>query len=695
MAYGTTAPVTLAKPASSTRRIAAAGVAVLLVGACVTALVSQHAGLELTSHVQQGNLSAAQTDLVWEDRVKLFREFKLAVASSENLTSDVAIIDTGKTSQSLCLNKKLADLTTSHEDQQTRNEGVIGDGPWTSKGTVYDDYSNSRNKVALKDSSYEEVATAKARVNLVSGFLKALEVEESAKMYETEMEAPGFNDTNKPLLAPTIRMVQDAREYVEMVKERFPDLVMECFVLDCKPGLGFYVTGGGNKCKPCEVGKTFNDQTDTEECAKNVDECGPGAKLVVSTAATVDSACGGCESGTFNAHTDGSTTCELYSVTSCAAGKELGTGSPDMDAECTACGTGKFQSENNAGAHHKCTPHSDLECPLGQEEQDGTAEKDVACVTCPAGKTTYVTGEECRLPKAPITCAAGHEISGGKCRACLPLTFKDHHGSGKCVPHNIRSCTCEGQVLPEGGRMWCTSELQQGNTVSDGFCVEMYGTRNYCTGDYKTGEEYKCTYGSQTHKPTNIAAKEKCFPASATVQTPEGQVRMDQLQVGDAVLDGDGLFSPIFMFGHKDPGADSPFVELRTATNHTIQMSATHYLEADGVMMNAGDVRPGMTVIGGGEQSAVTSTKMIAAKGLYNPITLSGTIVVNGVAASAHSEWFLDGLLPTRWLPTVYQAFLAPARAIYWMNPAWAKRIDVALNKELPGGSNTLEQGTL
>ena len=134
MAYGTTAPVTLAKPASSTRRIAAAGAAVLLVGACVTALVSQHAGLELTSHVQQGNFSAAQTDLVWEDRVKLFREFKLAVASSENLTSDVAIIDTGKTSQSLCLNKKLADLTTSHEDQQTRNEGVIGDGPWTSKG---------------------------------------------------------------------------------------------------------------------------------------------------------------------------------------------------------------------------------------------------------------------------------------------------------------------------------------------------------------------------------------------------------------------------------------------------------------------------------------------------------------------------------------------------------------------------------
>ena len=130
---------------------------------------------------------------------------------------------------------------------------------------------------------------------------------------------------------------------------------------------------------------------------------------------------------------------------------------------------------------------------------------------------------------------------------------------------------------------------------------------------------------------------------------------MDELQVGDAVLDSDGAFSPVYMFAHKDRKADSPYVELRTATNHTIQMSSTHYIEADGVMMNAGDVRPSMTVTAGGEQSAVTATKMITATGLYNPLTLSGTIVVNGVAASAHSEWFLDGLVPTSWLPIVYQ----------------------------------------
>ena len=45
---------------------------------------------------------------------------------------------------------------------------------------------------------------------------------------------------------------------------------------------------------------------------------------------------------------------------------------------------------------------------------------------------------------------------------------------------------------------------------------------------------------------------------------------------------------------------------------------------------------------------AVVSTAFVSKRGLYNPYTLSGTIVVDGVAASCHSSWILDGLLPPR-----------------------------------------------
>ena len=49
----------------------------------------------------------------------------------------------------------------------------------------------------------------------------------------------------------------------------------------------------------------------------------------------------------------------------------------------------------------------------------------------------------------------------------------------------------------------------------------------------------------------------------------------------------------------------------------------------------------------------------------YNPYTLSGTIVVDGVVASCHSSWILDGLAPPRVLAKVYQRLFVVPRAAY------------------------------
>lgn len=138
MGFTTTTPAIPAKSASSTRRIATAGVAVLLVSACATALVSlapQQHGLDLTSHIQQEhNLTLAQTNLLLDDRVNVFSSEKMHNFSITMDNLNVGLTGVEKTSRSLCLNKKLAELTVAHEDQQKRNQGVIGDGPWTSKG---------------------------------------------------------------------------------------------------------------------------------------------------------------------------------------------------------------------------------------------------------------------------------------------------------------------------------------------------------------------------------------------------------------------------------------------------------------------------------------------------------------------------------------------------------------------------------
>lgn len=67
-------------------------------------------------------------------------------------------------------------------------------------------------------------------------------------------------------------------------------------------------------------------------------------------------------------------------------------------------------------------------------------------------------------------------------------------------------------------------------------------------------------------------------------------------------------------------------------------------------------------------------------QGVYNPFTMSGTIVVDGVVASVRSEWFLDAITPdplARYLPCLYQALLWPARVLYHlMGPTEAARFD-------------------
>lgn len=55
----------------------------------------------------------------------------------------------------------------------------------------------------------------------------------------------------------------------------------------------------------------------------------------------------------------------------------------------------------------------------------------------------------------------------------------------------------------------------------------------------------------------------------------------------------------------------------------------------------------------------VMETAMVSKQGLWAPYTSYGTIVVNGVVASVHSEWILDGFLELigrpDLLPLLYQ----------------------------------------
>lgn len=172
-----------------------------------------------------------------------------------------------------------------------------------------------------------------------------------------------------------------------------------------------------------------------------------------------------------------------------------------------------------------------------------------------------------------------------------------------------------------------------------------------------------------------------CFPADATVQLASGDtVPMLKLRIGDRVLTGDGTYSQVYVMSHQDGEHTAEFVELRL-NRHTIAATEGHFLpvskSCDGATedLRARDVHVGMCLFArsaGESQNTlqeVLATQRVVKRGVFNPFTMHGTLAVNGIVASSHSDWFLDDLADslgvTHMLPTIYQAVLAPARGLY------------------------------
>jgi hypothetical protein len=145
---------------------------------------------------------------------------------------------------------------------------------------------------------------------------------------------------------------------------------------------------------------------------------------------------------------------------------------------------------------------------------------------------------------------------------------------------------------------------------------------------------------------------------------------MSALKVGDQVL----AARPD---GHKDAAAAASFVRLETAGGTALRLTADHHLfvtrGGERLAVPSSQALVGDLVLVEGRLGASHQLEAIVAKslvpgaGLFNPYTLSGSIVVDGVAASCHSSSALDGVFRLMGVsvPDGYQAVFAPLRAMY------------------------------
>mmetsp|Transcript_9985 Transcript_9985/g.23897 ORF Transcript_9985/g.23897 Transcript_9985/m.23897 type:complete len:500 (+) Transcript_9985:212-1711(+) len=152
-----------------------------------------------------------------------------------------------------------------------------------------------------------------------------------------------------------------------------------------------------------------------------------------------------------------------------------------------------------------------------------------------------------------------------------------------------------------------------------------------------------------------------CFPSTSSVALGNGSLkRMDQLNVGDVVRSGVwGETSAVHFFSHRESNSINTFLQISHSLGN-ITLTPSHFLYANGGLVKAKNVKIGDSLqwTSGGQRSdpVVTSIEMVRRRGLYNPHTMQGTLIVDGIRTSCYTSTVHPGLA---------HIVLAPLRAFY------------------------------
>lgn len=188
---------------------------------------------------------------------------------------------------------------------------------------------------------------------------------------------------------------------------------------------------------------------------------------------------------------------------------------------------------------------------------------------------------------------------------------------------------------------------------------------------------------SPSESPGSDEGDGVCFPGDALVALADGRtVRIDALELGQYVSVGFSKFSRVYGFSHSDPRTLAQFVALSTESGHTIRATPGHFVYVNGLpsMISRANVGDSLT-LQNGQLSTIVKKDVQYLEGLYNPQTVDGNIVVDGVLATTFTAAVK---------PAFANAALLPLRAAQclvggdWVSPftgATARRLLLWLPK--------------
>lgn len=177
------------------------------------------------------------------------------------------------------------------------------------------------------------------------------------------------------------------------------------------------------------------------------------------------------------------------------------------------------------------------------------------------------------------------------------------------------------------------------------------------TEEFKEGVKYIIMASSCFYRQVE-SEKRACFPGNARVLLEGGSVKaMSAVRIGDRVQVGPGVYSSIFGWTHRDNDSVATFVQVTLNSGEVLDATGGHYVYVQGGVKQMRRVQVGDWMVRAeGGWGRVVSIKLEVRRGIYNPQTVHGDIVVGGVVCTTYTEAIE---------PAVAHTLLAPLRAAY------------------------------
>jgi len=151
-------------------------------------------------------------------------------------------------------------------------------------------------------------------------------------------------------------------------------------------------------------------------------------------------------------------------------------------------------------------------------------------------------------------------------------------------------------------------------------------------------------YSIEESEESEEVDTDTCFSPEATaVVYGKGKVKMQNLSVGDSVLVAPGVYDEVYTIDHHSTTALVDFVVLHTENSKEkpLEITARHMVYTSGKEspIPAGSITTSDYIATIDGPAKVQKISVVTRRGLVNPLTSTGRIVVDGILASTYSSF--------------------------------------------------------